>query len=180
MTLTTDDLKAEGTQGILLDKSELQKLFKRIRKKHKIKYYACGEYGEKHGRAHYHAIVIREKRETIDYQKHWKQGNVHVGSVTQASIAYATGYLLKKNAVPQWVPRQHRPFHIWSRGIGDDFMTGKTFIEMAREGNIPRRWRALADPNELPPETYKFPKDMTKGWEKHGRRKQQEAREDGR
>lgn len=178
VTLTTDDTLATGSQGILLNKSELQNLFKRLRHHHQIKYYACGEYGEKHGRAHYHALIIRSKDKPINYEKYWHQGAVHVGSVTDASIAYCTGYLLKANPIPPWVPREHKPFHIWSRGIGDEFMKGKTLIEMAREGNIPRRWRALADENELPAEVYITPKDMTKGWEKHGRRLEQKAYEE--
>lgn len=173
VTLTTDDALATKYQGIYLEKSELQKLFKRIRKHHKIKYYACGEYGEKHGRAHYHALILRQKNSPINYQKYWKQGGIHVGAVTESSIAYCTGYLLKANAIPPWVPQSKKPFHIWSRGIGDEFMKGKTYIEMAREGNIPRRWRALADPAEIPPEQYKYPSEMTKGWEKYGRRKEQ-------
>lgn len=179
MTFTTDDKKAEGTQGILLDKSELQKLFKRIRKHHTIKYYACGEYGEKHGRAHYHAIIIRDDIKPIYYEEYWHQGNIDVGSVTPASLAYVTGYLLKKNAVPAGIPKENRPFHIWSRGIGDEYMRGKKFLEMAREGNIPRRWRTLAEESELPPEVWKYPNELTKGWEKYGRRRQQTARTEG-
>lgn len=178
ITLTTDPANAIELQGLLLDKSELQRLFKRIRHHHKIQYYACGEYGEKHGRAHYHAIILRDKTKPIDYGKYWTQGAVHTGSVTQSSIAYCTGYLLKANAVPPGLPRKNLPFHIWSRGIGDEWMTGKKFIEMAREGNIPRRWRALADPEELPPEQWKTGSQLTQGWTRHGRFLEQKAYRD--
>lgn len=175
VTFTTDDAVAQGYQGILLDKAELQRLFKRIRHHHTIKYYACGEYGEKHGRAHYHAIIIRNATREIPYHKYWKQGAVHVGTVTEASIAYCTGYLLKANPVPLGIPREHRPFHIWSRRIGDQWMTGKTFIEMSREGNIPRRWRALADPSELPKEEWKTGSQILQRWQKYGLRKEQKT-----
>lgn len=178
VTLTTDDEKAVGTQGILLEKDELQRFFKRVRKHHELKYYACGEYGEKHGRAHYHALIIRSSLKDIDYTNYWTQGAIYVGAVTDASIAYCTGYLLKKNAVPSWVPKNHGPFHIWSRGIGDDFMRGKKFLEMAREGNIPRRWRALADENEIPAEEYKRPRDWITGWQRYGRKQEQRAYRD--
>lgn len=58
ITLTYDNnhIPADGS----IDKRELQLFFKRLRKKInpiKIKYLACGEYGEKFGRPHYHACV---------------------------------------------------------------------------------------------------------------------------
>lgn len=180
VTLTFDDQRSDPLERMYLSKPTLQKFIKRVRKDHKVSYYACGEYGEKFGRAHYHLLMMRSRTSEIDYTKYWTKGNVDVGSVTEASIAYCTGYILKKNPVPVGIPADAVPFHLWSRGIGDRFMTGKTFIEMAREGNIPRRWRALADEKELPDEVYIYPKDRVKGWEKYGRRKQQQAFTDGR
>lgn len=180
VTLTYDDKRSTVTQEPFLNKEDLQRLIKRIRKHHKISYFAAGEYGEKFQRKHWHLIVMRNRQSEIDYSKYWTVGNVDVGTVTDASIAYVTGYLLKANAVPKDAPREGRPRHYWSRGIGDKWMTGKTFIEMAREGNIPRRWRTLADEKELPSEKFVYPKDATKGWEKLGRRKQQQAFLDGR
>lgn len=44
-----------------LKKSDLQKFIKRIRKRiepNKIKYFACGEYGDKEERPHYHLIIF--------------------------------------------------------------------------------------------------------------------------
>lgn len=42
-----------------LEKSHLQKFFKRLRKNTgaKLQYFACGEYGSKFSRPHYHAII---------------------------------------------------------------------------------------------------------------------------
>lgn len=177
VTFTYSD---ENNESNLLSKPDLQKLMKRIRQHHKIKYYACGEYGERFGRRHMHALIIRSADKKIEYSKYWKLGEIHEGAVTDASIAYCTGYLLKANAVPQGIPVSALPFHVWSIGIGDEYMKGKKFLEMAREGNIPRRWRALADPEELPQEIYKFPSEQLKGWEKYGRRQQQKAQCDGR
>lgn len=44
---------------LVLNKSHLQKFFKRLRKntKTKFQYFACGEYGGKFGRPHYHFIL---------------------------------------------------------------------------------------------------------------------------
>jgi len=88
-----------------LSKRLLQNYFKRLRKAgNKIKYFACGEYGESHGRAHYHAVIIRGEDQP-NYEKHWHMngqplGQVHVGTVTRASARYTTGYLTKSNIIP--------------------------------------------------------------------------------
>lgn len=58
ITLTYRDDK-NGTQQ--LDKSELQRFIKRLRKHIqpiKIKYFGAGEYGELKGRPHYHLIIL--------------------------------------------------------------------------------------------------------------------------
>lgn len=180
VTLTFDDQRSTPLERMYLSKPIFQKFIKRVRRKHHLSYFGAGEYGEKFQRPHYHLIILRKRESEIDYSKFWTKGNIDVGSVTDASIAYVTGYLLKKNAVPEGLPKDALPFHLWSRGIGDEFMKGKTFLDMAREGNIPRRWRALANENELPAIKFVYPKDRVKGWEKYGRRRQQQAFADGR
>lgn len=42
LTYNNENLPADGS----LDKSHLQKFFKRLRKKTRFRYFACGEYGE--------------------------------------------------------------------------------------------------------------------------------------
>ncbi|QXP08570.1 MAG: replication initiator protein [Arizlama microvirus] len=170
VTLTYSDENQDSPQ---LNKKHLANFFKLMRHHHRLKYYGCGEYGERHQRRHFHALIIREATKELNYNKYWKKGEIHVGAVTDASIAYCTGYVLKANPVPAWVQKGHEPYHVWSRGLGDDYMTGKTLLEMAREGTVPRRWKAICDPAEIPPEEYKAPGQLTKGWEKYGRRKHQ-------
>lgn len=51
----------EGRGIYTLQKSDLQKFFKRLRKRYsdrEIRFYACGEYGSTTYRPHYHAIVF--------------------------------------------------------------------------------------------------------------------------
>ena len=43
---------------IILKKSDFQKFIKRLRKDYDIKYFACGEYGDKTLRPHFHAILF--------------------------------------------------------------------------------------------------------------------------
>ena len=54
-----------------LVKKELQDFFKRLRKKYGegIRYYACGEYGPKGKRPHYHAIIFGWKPKDLKYFK---------------------------------------------------------------------------------------------------------------
>lgn len=73
-----------------LCKPDLQDYFKRIRKVHKFRYYAVGEYGGQTGRPHYHLIAFGGNRET--YIEKWEKGQAHIGEVTPASIHYVTKY----------------------------------------------------------------------------------------
>ena len=61
ITLTYSDkhLPEDGQ----LNKSDLQKYFKRLRKTldKRVRYYAVGEYGTKRGRPHYHILLFNVK-----------------------------------------------------------------------------------------------------------------------
>lgn len=50
---------------VTLCKADLQKFFKRLRKKIKFRYFAVGEYGGKNGRPHYHILFF------FDYKIDW-------------------------------------------------------------------------------------------------------------
>ena len=52
---------------------EIQKMVKRLRKKHKFRYLAVAEEGEKHGRLHYH-MVIHGPLTKRDVRSEWKHG----------------------------------------------------------------------------------------------------------
>lgn len=127
LTLTYDDEScpwAEG--GFSLLREDFQKFMKRLRKhakSTKIKYYACGEYGDKTERPHYHAIVFNLPRPFDKYiKKAWKLGHIHVGTVTEASIFYTTKYALKglrrKNAWDYDERGREPEFQLMSNGLG--------------------------------------------------------------
>lgn len=108
-----------------IEKRDLQLFFKRLRKalgERKIRYYACGEYGEKHGRAHYHAIIfgLGPADEPL-VRSCWTFGDVHCGSVTYDSCRYVADYVGKsysgKLAIEVYGDRGV-PFQLQSRGIG--------------------------------------------------------------
>lgn len=90
-----------------LDKKDLQKYFKRLRKleKKKIKYYACGEYGGKRKRPHYHIILFNTNAENI--VKAWTLenkpiGNVFLGDVRGESVTYVLDYMSKPKTIPEF------------------------------------------------------------------------------
>lgn len=110
LTYSNDNLPKKRT----LKKADLQKFWKRLRKAtgKKILYLACGEYGPRTLRPHYHAAVFGwkptdlkpyKKNPTGDWlytsketQKIWGKGFVVVGQITYESAAYIARYVMKK------------------------------------------------------------------------------------
>lgn len=98
-----------------LSKDDLQRWLKRLRARLepvRIRYFACGEYGGKNLRPHYHAIVFGYDfpdrtpwRQTasgeVSYRsalldETWGLGHCEVGTFTPKSAGYVAGYSLKK------------------------------------------------------------------------------------
>lgn len=77
---------------------DLAKYIKSVRSKHgAFRYYACGEYGEKTGRAHYHLIAYPSRYTNINgFKDEWKYGFVQCGRASQDAMAYVAGYVTKK------------------------------------------------------------------------------------
>ena len=96
-----------------LVKKHFQDFMKRLRKHYspqKIRFFHCGEYGEKNGkRPHYHAILFNcsfnDAKQLPNYKllkqsaqltKIWGKGHASIGEVTFQSAAYVAGYVQKK------------------------------------------------------------------------------------
>lgn len=76
----------------------LRDFIKRIRKMlgcRKIKYFACGEYGKKYGRPHYHLVVFGLGLEKVLIEKEWSMGFVKVGLVNYKTCRYVSKYITK-------------------------------------------------------------------------------------
>lgn len=125
LTLTYDNQYLPD--NYTLKKEHLQLFWKRVRKElknDKIKYHACGEYGEKKGRPHYHAIVFS------NYQylgqvlaETWHYGYTHIDAVTYNSARYVAQYIDKKLSGKMAIDayeKQNReaPFQVSSNGFG--------------------------------------------------------------
>ena len=120
LTLTYDDEHLPADRSI--HKRDLQLFLKRFRKQlgqKKIRYFGCGEYGDTFGRPHYHVIVFGVpvdadcfRNRHVHYEKgkpcgwhcdldSWRNGKVHIGTVSSESANYVSGYVLKKVKGPQ-------------------------------------------------------------------------------
>ena len=115
ITLTYDNEHLPKTGTLVL--KHWQDFMKRLRKSQshkKLSFYHCGEYGEKQGRPHYHAIIfnhqfpdlipIPRKKDlhTSEILKTlWGKGHISVGSVTFESASYVASYVQKKINGPQ-------------------------------------------------------------------------------
>lgn len=108
-TLTYDDEHLPGT----LSKRDLALWLKRIRKRltrrarkrkgdrsqpiRRLRFFACGEYGETNHRPHYHAILYgADENDRMAIQETWGKGHTYTVNATPAAIAYVAGYAAKK------------------------------------------------------------------------------------
>lgn len=136
-TLTYEDRHLPPT----LEKRHLQAFMKRLRKlnKKRIRFFGCGEYGERWGRPHYHVILFGLHHETRTIAEAWVTppnedgmreplGMIHTDNVSSEAINYVANYTTKKLQWPRldkteridpetgelyvWQP----PFHLMSRG----------------------------------------------------------------
>lgn len=152
ITLTYDpeNLPAHGS----LVPRDLTLFWKRFRKwlnGERIKYFACGEYGERYARPHYHACVFGvDFPDKVFYQeKHghriyrseslerlWPHGSSKIGAVTFESAAYVARYVTKKVTGP--LADLHYEFT--DHETGEIFMMEPEFSRMSRRPAIAKEW----------------------------------------
>lgn len=113
LTYRDEELIYGGAEHGILVPRHLELFWKRLRKRFKkpIRYFACGEYGDKSNRPHYHAVVFgldfEDKKlwssedginlytsDSLDMV--WSHGMCTIGSVTFESCAYVARYIMKK------------------------------------------------------------------------------------
>lgn len=148
ITLTYSDENLPPSQS--LSKRELQQFFKRLRKHlqvRKIRYYACGEYGEQTLRPHYHAVIFGWEPDDLKtygpsrggsklLEKIWGLGLVSVGPVNYQTCAYTARYVTKKVSGPQAAPYYER----MHRDTGEIVQVLPEFALMSRRPGIGSRY----------------------------------------
>lgn len=160
LTLTYDDENLPDG----LDKTHLQRFWKRLRKTtpNKLKYFACGEYGDKTKRPHYHAAVFNldkygderkydtENEESQLLTETWGKGRVLRSELTPARISYVAGYVLKKAGYKKQIycdedgVELQAPFRKMSTALGKDWL--KKYDEDLKHGYVQDEDRKLPIP----------------------------------
>ena len=155
LTLTYKDLPPNNS----INKEDLQAFFKRLRfhlEPKKIRYYACGEYGTKTLRPHYHVCLFgwfpedaKAYKTTEDghplwtskiLEDIWGHGFCVVGQLTFETAAYTARYVTKKitgDSAQNITVIVHRSLRSLSRrpGIGRDWAE-KYSTEIKANANI--------------------------------------------
>ena len=152
-----------------LVKKDFQDFMKRLRKKidtdqkkeniltkinnptPKVRFFHCGEYGEKFGRPHYHAILFNHNfndRKPIPGQKNlttsdtlkklWGKGHVSIGDVTFQSASYVAGYVQKKINGKQKEDHYRRI----DKTTGETWVLPQEYATMSRRPGIAGLWFA--------------------------------------
>lgn len=156
LTYNEENLPRVGNYSTLV-KADVQKFLKRLRKAIspiKLRYYLCGEYGERYGRCHFHVIVFLDSY-AEDFQRYvnlsWPFGFVHVGSVSYESAKYVARYCTKlltgpkkewyteRNILPEFALMSRRP------GIGASWLQ-KYGQEVKTHHNVVVKGRTMAPP----------------------------------
>lgn len=133
------------TMRLTLDKTEIPRYMKRLRKLHskayrimkkkdginakdrpRLKYYAVGEYGEEVERPHYHMILFNAIKELIPLS--WSinkemLGMIQIGEkgVTAGGAIYLCQYML--TGQDGNYEHKQKPFSLMSKNLGDNYVT---------------------------------------------------------
>lgn len=137
-----------------LDVRYFQKFMKRLRKRFgaNIRFYHCGEYGDKYGRPHYHALLFNfdfpDKyiwRRTSQghlcwrspaLEELWPFGNSEIGEANFQTAAYVARYIMKKiNG-----KRAEEHYEYMDPSTGQIFKLKPEYTTMSRRPGIGKKW----------------------------------------
>lgn len=151
ITLTYNDLCLPHDRSLNLD--HFQRFMKRLRFKYgkNIRFFHCGEYGEKFGRPHYHAIIFNLDFEdktlwkinngqrlytSQELSDLWPLGFATIGEVTFESAAYVARYVMKKITGPMAEDHYSR----LDESTGEIISLKPEYTTMSRRPGIGKGW----------------------------------------
>lgn len=161
LTLTYDAQHVPTSYS--LDLRHWQLFMKKLRKSlpQKIRFFACGEYGDENGRPHYHAIIFNHqfsdlKLYSIKRGKKlftstilsnlWEMGHATTGSVEPESTSYVARYCTKK--INGDLAPNH--YHRVSPIDGQTYNVKPEFAVMSRRPGIGATWLDKFKPDVFP------------------------------
>lgn len=153
ITLTFADEHLPANYSV--DVRDWQLFMKRLRKSlgsKKIRSFACGEYGDRNLRPHYHAILFNHDfNDKIFYKKTtqnlplytsqslsalWPFGHCTVGAVTFESCAYVARYVMKKITGPDAAVHYTRQHPL----TGETVQVAPEFVTQSRRPGLGAPW----------------------------------------
>lgn len=172
LTLTYDEHNLPSNGSLKVE--DFQKFMKRLRRKYpdqKIRYYHCGEYGEKYHRPHYHACLFnfnfsdrkpwKNTSSGILYTSEtlsslWPFGYGIIGNVTFDSAAYVARYIMKKitgddaaqhynGRKPEYTTMSNSIGAGWYEQFKSDVFPHDKIIINGKEVNVPKFYRQKLD-----------------------------------
>ena len=183
LTLTYENAPISTNGFPTLVKKDYQDFIKRLRllaptskKETRIKYYACGEYGSKTYRPHYHAILFNLPHNLINNPTQvydtWKHGHIMIAPNNEKTTNYVAGYITKQtferrdhydiNSGLITADDRQQEFSLMSKNMGLSYLTPeikkfyrdtKTFVIVKENGELismPRYYKNhIFSPEEL-------------------------------
>ncbi|AXH73240.1 MAG: replication initiator protein [Microviridae sp.] len=134
LTYDTEFIPICATGQFTLDKTDLQKYFKRLRKAHEkryhsslapIKYFAVGEYGTKNGRPHYHALIFNAHIDDIENSWRKKVTTSNKLDKYTAEQLHPLQSDILSNTCVNLYPTPQPNFQLISQGIGISYLIQK-------------------------------------------------------
>lgn len=138
LTYSDENLNFVGDKATL-EERDVQLFLKRFRKntRSRLKYYYCGEYGEKTYRPHYHMILYIDSLDHLEeIESCWGKGHVRVDMCNIKTIRYVLGYIDKSNGSKNYADRYNlsRPYQRVSKGLGKDYLY--QYVDILKKGYI--------------------------------------------
>lgn len=148
LTLADEHLPADWSLSVV----PMQRFFRSLRKRvgAKLRYFYCGEYGEKSLRPHYHALIFgtdfredrflwRERKgrpffRSPTVEAAWKLGHCEIGAVEYGSAKYVASYVMKG------ATRGSAALERVDRSTGAVWNVEPEFVRMSRRPGIGAAW----------------------------------------
>lgn len=145
VTLTYEDAALPAFGELVY--RDFQLFMKRLRRrKGKVRFFVCGEYGGLSGRPHFHAVLFgmrfsdekplcNGKLESAECADLWKLGGVCLDIASVEGFAYVAGYVTKKAS-----REDSELYDVVDFGTGEVYRRRSEFVCMSRRPGIGADW----------------------------------------